>query len=36
MDDLNFKIGNIVALKNMKKAKGYFNKKKSIDKNFLK
>ena len=36
MDELNVKIGNIVALKNMKKAKGYFNKKKSINKNFLK
>ena len=36
MDELNFKIGNIVALKNMKKAKGYFNKKKSINKSFLK
>ena len=28
MDELNVKIGNIVALKNMKKAKGYFNKEK--------
>ena len=34
MDELNVKIGNIVALKNMKKAKGYFNKKKSINKIF--
>ena len=36
MDDLNFKIGNTVALKKMKRAKGYFNKKNNINKNFLK
>jgi ectoine hydroxylase-related dioxygenase (phytanoyl-CoA dioxygenase family) len=36
MDDLNFKIGNTVALKKMKKTKGYSNKKTNINKNFLK
>ena len=36
MDDLNFKIGNTVALKKMKRTKGYSNKKNNINKNFLK
>ena len=36
MDELNMKIGNILALKNMKKVKGYINKKQSIKNNILK
>ena len=35
MDELNFKIGNTVALKKMKKAIGYSNKKKNINNNYI-